>query len=314
MAFHRDSTTDEVLAGIDLTGRRYLVTGAGSGLGTETVRVLAAHGAAVLATVRDPSAPGDGLAALLDSSAVGSLELVALELGSLDGVRSAADALVAAGRPLDGVCANAGVMGTPEGTTVDGFETQFGVNHLGHFVLIGRLLPLLLDGSPSRVITVSSAGHRIADIDLDDPNWRRRPYDKWEAYGAAKTANILHAVELTRRFADRGLTADSVHPGGIRTNLGRHFSTEDRERIPAIMKLTGEAAFKSLESGTATQVWGLAHPELAGAGGRYLFDCTIGEPYEHPEAIGGYAPWALDADRARRLWEVSEELVGEQFA
>lgn len=310
MAFHRDSTTDEILDGIDLTGKRYLVTGAGSGLGTETVRVLAAHGAEVLATVRDVAAPGDALSELRSSLSDATIELVALELGSLDQVRSAAAGLVASGRRLDGVCANAGVMGTPEGTTVDGFETQFGVNHLGHFVLIDGLLPLLLDGPPSRVINVSSAGHRIADIDLDDPNWRRRPYDKWDAYGAAKTANILHAVELTRRFADRGLTADAVHPGGIRTNLGRHFSTADRERIPDIMRVTGEASYKSLEAGAATQVWGLAHPELAGAGGRYLFDCTIGEVYDHPEALGGHAPWALDPDRARRLWTVSEELVG----
>ena len=260
MAFHRDSTTDEVLDGIDLTGRRYLVTGAGSGLGTETVRALAAHGAEVLATVRDASAPGDALDTLRTSNPDWSIELVSLELGSLDQVRSAADALVASGRRLDGVCANAGVMGTPEGTTADGFETQFGVNHLGHFALVGRLLPLLLDGAPSRVITVSSAGHRIADIDLDDPNWQRRPYDKWDAYGAAKTANILHAVELTRRFAGRGLTADAVHPGGIRTNLGRHFSTEDRERIPAIMRVTGEPSYKSLESGAATQVWAATQP------------------------------------------------------
>ena len=242
-----------------------------------------------------------------------SIEVVSVELGSLEQVRSAADDLVASGRRLHGVCANAGVMGTPEGTTVDGFETQFGVNHLGHFVLVGRLLPLLLDGPPSRVITVISAGHRIADIDLDDPNWQRRPYDKWDAYGAAKTANILHAVELTRRFADRGLTADAVHPGGIRTNLGRHFSTADRDRLPDIMRVTGEAAFKSLGAGAATQVWGLAHPELAGAGGRYLFDCGIGEPYDHPEALGGHAPWALDAERARRLWTLSEELVDERF-
>ena len=310
MAFHRDSTTDEVLDGIDLSGMRYLVTGAGSGLGTETVRALADHGAEVLATVRDVAAPGDALAELRTSLPDASIELVALELGSLDQVRTAADALVASGRRLDGVCANAGVMGTPEGTTVDGFETQFGVNHLGHFVLIDRLLPLLLDGPPSRVINVSSAGHRIADIDLDDPNWQRRPYDKWDAYGAAKTANILHAVELTRRFADRGLTADAVHPGGIRTNLGRHFSPEDRERLPDIMRVTGEVSFKSLEAGAATQVWGLTHPELAGTGGRYLFDCSIGEVYDHPEALGGHAPWALDADRARQLWTLSEELVG----
>ena len=252
MTFHRESTTDEVLAGIDLAGRRYLVTGAGSGLGIETVRVLATHGAEVLAAVRDATAPGAALAALRSDLPDAVIAPVSLELG-------------------------------------------------------------LLDGGPAKVVSASSAGHRIADIDLDDPNWRRRPYDKWDAYGAAKTANILHAVELERRFGDRGLHADAVHPGGIRTNLGRHFDPVDRERMPEIMRITGEASFKSLEAGTATQVWGLAHPEMEGSGGRYLFDCTVSAVYAHPEALGGHAPWALDADRARRLWELSEELVGERF-
>ena len=184
-------------------------------------------------------------------------------------------------------------------------------HHLG--LLLEAEERLLLGGGPAKVVSASSAGHRIADIDLDDPNWRRRPYDKWDAYGAAKTANILHAVELERRFGDRGLHADAVHPGGIRTNLGRHFDPVDRERMPEIMRITGEASFKSLEAGTATQVWGLAHPEMEGSGGRYLFDCTVSAVYDHPEALGGHAPWALDADRARRLWELSEELVGERF-
>jgi NAD(P)-dependent dehydrogenase (short-subunit alcohol dehydrogenase family) len=308
----RDSTTDEVLDDLDLTGRRYLVTGASSGLGTETMRALTSKGAHVVAAVRDPDAADAVLAPIRDRYD-DTVDTIAVDLGDLSSVRAAADALVGRGERFDGVCANAGVASTPPGTTVDGFETQFGVNHLGHFVLIGRLLPLLLDGPPVRVVNVSSAAHRLAPVDLDDPNWRGRRYDKWEAYGASKSANILHAVELTRRFAERGLLANAVHPGGISTNLGRHLEPGDRAAIPDIMRRTGEAAYKPLEVGTATQVWALTHPELDGVGGRYLLDCSISEPYEHPEAIGGHAPWALDPDAARRLWDLSEELVGERY-
>ncbi|MEM9605989.1 MAG: SDR family NAD(P)-dependent oxidoreductase [Actinomycetota bacterium] len=311
--FGNGTTTDEVLSGLDLTGRRYLVTGANSGLGTETVRALTAHGAHVTAAVRDPDAARDVLDPLLGNRPE-ALDTVRIDLGDLTSVRAAAAELLDRGGRFDGVCNNAGLASTPPGTTVDGFETQFGTNHVGHFVFVARLLPLLLDGPPVRVVNVSSAAHRLAAVDLDDPNWERTPYEKWAAYGASKSANILHAVELTRRYADRGLVANAVHPGGISTRLGRHLVPGDREAIPDIMRRTGEAAYKSLEAGTATQVWALTHPSLEGVGGRYLLDCSIGEEYEHPEAIGGHAPWALDADAARRLWTISEELTGESVS
>jgi NAD(P)-dependent dehydrogenase (short-subunit alcohol dehydrogenase family) len=216
--FGAQSTTDQVLDGVDLGGKRALVTGVSAGLGVETARALAAHGAGVVGAARDLGKAGEATAGVRAAAANGGgLELVALDLASLASVRACADALLADGRPFDLVICNAGVMATPFGRTADGFETQFGTNHLGHFVLVNRIAPLMKPGA--RLVNLSSAGHRYSDVDLDDPNFEHGPYDPWAAYGRSKTANILFAVEFDRRHTARGIRAAAVHPGGIKTEL-----------------------------------------------------------------------------------------------
>src|SRR6202167_107423 len=224
-SFGATSTTDEVLQGIDLTGKRLLVTGVSAGLGVETARALAAHGAQVVGAARDLSkaqAAAEQVSAQAASG--GSLHLVQLDLASLDSVRRCADGLLAAGKSFDVIITNAGVMACPKGTTVDGFETQFGTNHLGHFVLVNRIASLLRHGS--RLVNLSSAGHRYADVDLEDPNFERTPYAEFTAYGRSKTANVLFAVEFDRRHKGSGVRATAVHPGGIQTELGRYMTPE----------------------------------------------------------------------------------------
>jgi len=217
------STTEEVLAGINLEGKRILVTGVSAGIGVETARSLAAHGAAVVGAARDLEKAETATAQVREDAAAhgGSFELIALDLASLASVRACADGLLAKGEPFDVVIANAGVMATPFGHTEDGFETQFGTNHLGHFVLVNRIATLIRAGG--RLINLASSGHRFANVDLDDPNFERTPYEPFVAYGRSKTANILFAVAFDLRHRGRGVRAAAVHPGGIATELGRHI-------------------------------------------------------------------------------------------
>lgn len=312
-AFGATSTTDEVLAGVDLTGKRILVTGTSAGLGVETARVLVAHGATVTGTARDLAKARVATAGIGGS---GSLDLIELDLASLASVRAAADALVANGATFDLVIANAGVMACPQGTTADGFETQFGTNHLGHFVLVNRIAALFAPGA--RLVNLASAGHRSADVDLDDPNFEHTPYTEFGAYGRSKTANILFAVEFDRRHRDRGIRATAVHPGGIKTELGRHMTEAVTAQLIASINAAvppGTPAFryKTIPQGAATSVWaGLVAPaELVG--GRYCEDCHVGEIVEGAGLRGGVQPYALDPERARALWALSEKMVGERF-
>lgn len=315
--FDAESTADEVLAGIDLTGKRVLVTGVSAGLGVETARSLVAHGAAVVGTARDLDKAARATAPIRDNGDRGSLELLELDLASLASVRTAADALRSDGDTFDLVIANAGVMAPPFGRTVDGFETQFGTNHLGHFVLINRIAPLIADGG--RVVNLSSAGHRFSDIDLDDPNFEQGPYDPWVAYGRSKTANILFAVEFDRRNRERGVRAAAVHPGGIDTELGRHMSEDARlaiiERINAAQSAAGEAPFKykTVPQGAATSVWAGVVADGEMVGGRYCEDCHVAAINNDNAARVGVRPYALDGERAKQLWALSERLVGERF-
>src|ERR1700688_693836 len=221
--FGATSTTDDVLSGVNLKGKRILVTGVSAGLGVETARSLAAHGAHVVGAARDLNKAKTATEQVRNDAAAngGSLELVELDLANLKSVRACADRLLAKAEPFDVVIANAGVMATPFGHTADGFETQFGTNHLGHFVLINRIAPLLRKGS--RLINLSSAGHRFSNVDLDDPNFERTPYDPFVAYGRSKTANILFAVAFDQRYRARDIRAAAVHPGGVQTELDRHL-------------------------------------------------------------------------------------------
>jgi NAD(P)-dependent dehydrogenase (short-subunit alcohol dehydrogenase family) len=315
--FGAESTADEVLAGVDLGGKRILVTGVSAGLGVETARALLAHGAKVVGAARDlrkAQAATDPIRA--QAVRGGGLELVPLDLASLASVRACADALVGAGRPFDVIIANAGVMACPRGKTADGFETQFGTNHLGHFVLVNRLVSLLKPGA--RVVNLSSAGHRFSDVDLDDPSFERTPYTEFGAYGRSKTANILFAVEFDRRHKRDGVRATAVHPGAIRTELGRYMTPEVTKQMIDSMNASrpaGAPAFrwKSIPQGAATSVWsGVVAPAEA-IGGHYCEDCHVAEVVVDPNFRGGVRPYALEAHRAMALWSKSEEMVGERF-
>jgi NAD(P)-dependent dehydrogenase (short-subunit alcohol dehydrogenase family) len=225
--------------------------------------------------------------------------------------------LVAAGKPFDVVIANAGVMACPKGTTVDGFETQFGTNHLGHFVLVNRIASLLHRGS--RLVNLSSAGHRYSDVDLDDPNFERTPYAEFIAYGRSKTANVLFAVEFDRRHRARGVRATAVHPGGIHTELSRHMAPAELDKLIADINASqskgGGPAFswKSIPQGAATSVWAACVAGADAIGGRYCEDCHVAEAASAPGVRGGVQPYALDPERAQALWKKSEEWVGERF-
>jgi NAD(P)-dependent dehydrogenase (short-subunit alcohol dehydrogenase family) len=316
--FGEQSTTDEVLDGVNLSGKRVLVTGASAGLGVETARTLAAHGATVVGAARDlDKAKRATEVVRKDAKNGGSLELIELDLASLRSVRACADALVKAGKPFDVVICNAGVMACPKGKTTDGFETQFGTNHLGHFVLVNRIASLMKKGS--RLVNLSSAGHRFADVDLSDPNFEHTPYTEFGAYGASKTSNVLFAVEFDRRHKAEGIRATAVHPGGIMTELGRHMTQELRDQMMKAVtegnKAAGAPAFqwKTIPQGAATTVWSGFVASADAVGGKYCEDCHVAELQENPQARGGVRAYALDPDHAKALWAKSEELVGEKF-
>lgn len=315
--FGAKSTTDEVLAGVDLSGKRVLVTGASAGLGVETARTLAAHGALVVGAARDLDKARRATEQVSAQAAHGGrLELIELDLASLKSVRACADALVAAGKPFDVVIANAGVMATPKGKTADGFETQFGTNHLGHFVFVNRIASLLRSGS--RLVNLSSAGHRFSDVDLADPNFEHTPYTEFGAYGRSKTANILFAVEFDRRHKAQGIRATAVHPGGIQTELGRYMTPEV---LDGLMKSINQSApagtpafeWKTIPQGAATSVWSGFVAKADAVGGRYCEDCHVAEIVDSAEIRSGVRPYALDVEHAKALWAKSEEMVGERF-
>ena len=306
------STTDDVLDGVDLAGRTVVVTGTSAGLGVETARALAAHGATVVGVVRDVAKARRNL----DEAGAAGVELHEADLASLASIRAFTDAFLATGpERIDVLIANAGLMACPQGTTADGFELQFGTNHLGHFLLVNRLLPRLLTGSPGspgRIVTLSSAGHRFGNVSLDDPGFAHTPYDPWVAYGRAKTANVLFAVELDRRLRDRGVRATSVHPGGIPTELARHLTEES---LGALIEARGErkVEWKSIPQGAATSVWAGCVADGDAVGGRYCEDCAVAPVIDDADAAPGVMRYALDPDTATALWTRSEEMVGETF-
>jgi len=318
--FGAESTTDEVLEGVSLSGRRALVTGVSAGLGVETARVLAAHGAEVVGAARDLTKAKTATAPVrADAANGGGLELIELDLASLASVRACAAALVANGKPFDLLICNAGVMATPFGKTADGFETQFGTNHLGHFVLVNRIASLMKPGG--RLVNLSSAGHQLSDVDLDDPNFERTPYSAWASYGRSKTANILFAVEFDRRHKDRGIRASALHPGAIHTELSRYLDADAQRELTEIMtqvaRLPGAKpiTYKSVPQGAATSVWAAAVAKADAVGGRYCEDCHVAEVVDAPGfTFGGVRPYALNPETAKALWAKSEELVGERFA
>lgn len=316
--FGATSTTDDVLGNVDLTGRRVFITGVSAGLGVETARALVSRGAQVLGAARDLAKARKATEPVRAGASLGGrIELIELDLASLASVRACADRIVADGRPLDVVINNAGVAHPPFGRTIDGFETQFGTNHLGHFVLTNRIAHLIPPGG--RLVVVASAAHRFSDIDLADLNYEHTPYDPFTSYGRSKTATILFAVEFDRRHKASGVRATAVHPGVISTELARHLDGAGLEEMIEGMNVERAAAgqplfqLKTISQGAATSIWAgfIANAEEVGA--RYCEDCHVSQIVDGPvDAAGeGLYAYAVDAERARRLWEISEALVGE---
>jgi NAD(P)-dependent dehydrogenase (short-subunit alcohol dehydrogenase family) len=321
--FGAASTTEGVLSGVNLHGKRILVTGVSAGLGVETARSLIAHGAHVVGAARDLTKAERATTEVRKAAAAngGGFELIELDLASLKSVRVCADKLLAKKEPFDVVIANAGVMATPFGKTVDGFETQFGTNHLGHFLLVNRIAPLIRKGG--RLINLSSAGHRFSNVDLDDPNFERTPYDPFIAYGLSKTANILFAVAFDQRHRKRGVRAAAVHPGVIHTELARYV---DPVRIQSMIdQMTKQLAaeskspfqWKTIPQGAATSVWAGVVAPADEIGGRYCENCHVGQLVAEDVTISGVSEgvraYALDPNTAEALWKKSEQLVGESF-
>lgn len=322
-SFGATSTTDDVLSGVNLKGKRILVTGVSAGLGVETARSLAVHGAQVVGAARDLNKAKAATEQVRKDAAAGggSFELVELDLANLKSVRACADGLLARGEEFDVVIANAGVMATPFGHTADGFETQFGTNHLGHFVLVNRIASLIRAGG--RLINLSSAGHRFSNVDLEDPNFERTPYEPFVAYGRSKTANILFAVAFDKRHQERGVRAAAVHPGVIQTELARYVDRARIEELVAQMnqQLANEGnppfQWKTIPQGAATSIWAAVVASADEIGGRYCENCHVGHIVPDDVTISGMSEgvrgYALDANNAKALWKKSEELVGESF-
>lgn len=308
MAFGHDTTTDEVLAGIDLTGKSALVTGASGGLGAETARALAAAGADVTLAVRNV-AKGETVAESIRAATGRRPDVVELHLDSLPSVRSCAAGWLAGHGALNLLINNAGVMACPLERVGEGWERQFATNHLGHFLLTMLLLPALRDGAPARIVNLSSGAHRFGGVNFDDIHFNEREYDKFAAYGQSKTANVLFAVELGRRLAGSGVTINAVHPGVIMTELGRHLTPEDLAAFPGATSVD-EMKFKTIEAGAATSVWAATAPELEGRSGLYLEDCHVAGPATADGVQVGYSSWAMDPEAAARLFALSEQLVG----
>jgi NAD(P)-dependent dehydrogenase (short-subunit alcohol dehydrogenase family) len=303
------ATTDDVLAGRNLSGCRVLITGASSGLGVETVRALAGHGADLVVAVRDPAKTGANLSAA--GVPAGHVTVREVDLASLESIRALTDAVSAEGLRFDVIIANAGVMACPQGRTLDGFETQFGTNHLGHFLLVNRLAQLIRDGG--RVVVLSSAGHRHGDVDLQDPNFASQPYHPWLAYGRSKTANALFAVDFDRRHRNRGIRGVAVHPGAIATELNRHLTAETIAMLRTARASRPRIALKSVSAGAATTAWAVV-ADGDEVGGRYCEDCAVSPVITDPDESRGVMAYAVDPARAEALAELSAELVGEQFA
>jgi NAD(P)-dependent dehydrogenase (short-subunit alcohol dehydrogenase family) len=309
MSFDTRSTGEEVLRGADLSSLRVLVTGASSGLGLESARLLAAHGAHVTLAVRDMGKSQAALETARGATRDTDVALCELDLSSLAAIRAQTDAWLGEKKPFNLILANAGVMACPFTHTKDGFEMQFGVNHLGHFLLANRLTPLLIANAPSRIVFISSGAHRRADIDLEDPNFEHSPYDPWIAYGRSKTANALMGVAFDARLHDKGVRACSVSPGAVpETNVTRHLSDAAMERIRSS---TGRRpVVKTLAEGVATQLWASAIASSETIGGRYCENCGIAATVHDPAETNGVLPYAIDPMRADALWSLSEKFVG----
>jgi NAD(P)-dependent dehydrogenase (short-subunit alcohol dehydrogenase family) len=307
------TTTDEVLAGKDLSGTSVFITGANSGLGQETARAMASKGAHVIMAGRDQAKLDEAVAAIRADVPSAELDTITVDLGSLESIRASTSRARQRFAKIDILINNAGVMATPFTHTADGFEMQFGTNHLGHFALTGELMPLIERGTTKRIVNLSSRGHHMGPVHFDDPNFVHRPYDPWSSYGQSKTANILFTVGLEQHFAVLGIHAYAVHPGGIQTNLGRHMTPEMMEALIARVTTSDSGfAWKTIPQGAATSCWAATAPELEGQGGVYCEDCHVAE-VDDVSSKGGVRTYALNPSYAEQLWALSEDATGVKY-
>ena len=316
-----ETTTDEVLEGVSLQGRHFMVTGASSGLGEETVRALSSAGAKVTMVARNLDKLHAAADRIRKSVPTTDLQTGLVDLADLSSIRSYAEEYLQEAAPIDVLINNAGVMACPFMTTKDGFEMQFGTNHLGHFLLTNLLMPAIRSGQNPRIINLSSAGHTHSDVSLDDPNFETSEYNAWESYGRSKSANIHFTREIVRRYGDV-IRSFAVHPGVILTELGRHLTPELMEEMvervkarstsSAEAKETGGLPFKSMEAGAATQVWAATTDDLEENNGAYLGDCKVGVEGGNPSE-NGYLPYIYNEDTAKALWSLSEQMVQQEF-
>ncbi|TCL71218.1 oxidoreductase [Rhizobium sp. BK251] len=311
--FGASSTTEDVIKGIDLTGKNAIVTGGYAGLGLETVRTLSSAGARITVPTRDRARAEEALAGIRGVT-VETMDL--LDPASIDAF---AQKFLATGQPLHFLINNAGIMANPLTRDARGFESQFATNHLGHFQLTVRLWPALKKAGGARVVCLTSRGHKIAAVDFDDPNFERTDYDRWAAYGRSKSANALFAVGLDKRGEPFRIRAFSVHPGGIVTGLAKFMSREEIRAVGAIDDedrpvIDPANNRKTVEQGAATSIWCATSPRLEGRGGAYCEDCDI-SPALEPDATErlGVMPWATDPVAAEKLWDLSETLTGVRF-
>ena len=304
------STAREVVAGIDLSGKRILVTGGYSGIGTETVRALSGAGAEVVVGARRPEQAAEVLAEM-----EGAITILPLDLSDPASIDAFGAAVADKWDSLDILINNAAIMASPLMRDARGYEMQFATNHLGHFQLTARLWPLLKAAGTARVVCLSSIGHRLHGLDLDDPNWETREYEKWPAYGAAKSANALFALHLDKLGEHHGIRSFAVHPGGIATPLQRHLTMEEQKAMGWYDdEGNTHEAFKSTQEGASTSVWCAVSPLLEGMGGVYCENCNIGAMAdENTPAGSGVFPHIRDEDLANKLWAKSEELTGVSF-
>ena len=308
--FGAKTEPEEVLAGIDLTGKVAVVTGGYSGIGLETTRALANAGAKVHVPVRSPEKAAESLGSLPGNIVVGEMDLA-----DLDSVRRYAERIRHSEGKLDLLINNAGIMACPETRVGNGWESQFATNHIGHFVLTNELLPLLIAADGARVVCLSSTGHKRSGIRWEDIHFEKEPYQKWDAYGQSKTANALFALALDRKFSDQGVHGFAVHPGGILTPLQRHLEVEEMAALGWLDKdgnLSEQAKllFKSPSQGCSTTLWAATSPALAGIGGVYCEDCDVADlASEDAPPYMGVEAWAADEEAAMRLWEITEQML-----
>lgn len=312
MTFGKTSTTDDVLAGIDLSGKTAIVTGASGGLGEETARALVAHGANVTILARSQEKL-DAAAARIKNATGRDVETGTLELHKPATVRAFVENWLSSHDTLDILVNNAGIMMCPLSRTDEGWEMQFATNHLGHFLLANLMVPAMKKSGSARVVSVASAGHAMASVDFDDIQYEHRDYDPIDAYGQSKTANVWLANEMDRRFKDDGIRAFSLHPGGIQTDLGRHLTPDVLERLMEIVRSGGggNGEYKTIPQGAATSCYAAASPELNGKGGLYLVDCAVAEAGD--DLFANPAKWAYDSEAAAKLWDVSNEMLSTEF-